>query len=114
MKHLLFYWSYTTQNFGSFCLCCLTEIPQQRLTSETLKEHNKRFSPVNKLLWRSLDNEPKQPPTWDQDPYYSDSEIEINGRSRRRSSLHRCGTTAGELPNQYFTQIKSIYKMKLI
>ncbi|RUS89501.1 hypothetical protein EGW08_002734, partial [Elysia chlorotica] len=54
-----------------------------RLTAETLEEHNQRLSPVDRRLWRSMQESPVEVAG---EPYYSDSEIELTKRESRRFS----------------------------
>ncbi|GFR78693.1 hypothetical protein ElyMa_005856300 [Elysia marginata] len=54
-----------------------------RLTAATLEEHNQRLSPIDRRLWRSMQESPFEVAA---EPYYSDSEIEMSHRQSRKRS----------------------------
>ncbi|CAL1528867.1 unnamed protein product, partial [Lymnaea stagnalis] len=51
---------------------------------EVLEEHNRRLSPVDRTLWHSLDDGPAMPLVFDNEPYHSDSELELNRESQHQ------------------------------
>lgn len=64
------------------------------LTLRAVEEHNRRYTPIDKTLWHSLDTQHVMPVISGEEPYYSDSEIHyINARERRRRGCRQSDST---------------------
>ncbi|GFO42890.1 hypothetical protein PoB_006939500 [Plakobranchus ocellatus] len=79
-----------------------------QLTASTLARHNQRLSPIDRRLWRSMHESPVEVAA---EPYYSDSEVELNQRESRRyvrkspkSILKRKQAKRGEAGQRYWQQ----------
>ncbi|XP_059143167.1 uncharacterized protein LOC131930616 [Physella acuta] len=72
-----------------------------RLTPQALEEHNRHMSPVDHRMWRSLDEALELSPPVDPEPYYSDSEIEVQRDYQRRLSKKHTDKKSSEEPKTW-------------